>query len=43
MNQKKGYEETHTRVMQKKQMGLTSHAAAMDLMIQGSCNGVVPR
>ena len=35
--------KTHTRGDTKKQMGLTSHAAAMDLMIQFPGNGVVPR
>ena len=43
MNKKKGYEENPHPGDKKKQMGLTSHAAAMDLMIEFPGNGVVPR
>ena len=45
MNQeKRGYEETRTRAMKKAKMGLTSHSAAVDLVIQAPGNdGVVPR
>ena len=44
MNQeKRGYEGPHTWAMEKKQMGLTRHSAAMDLMVEFPGDRVVPR
>ena len=44
MNQeKRGYEGLHTWEMKIKQMGLTRHSTAMDLMIQAPGDRMVPR